>query len=62
MDRYLKPDISIFIDKIDIVTDIYLEHQFSKISEPFLRTSKQLHLEHQKSSKYALRTSEKTDT
>ena len=32
---------------------------FSKISEPFLRTSKQLHLEHQKCSRYALRTSEK---
>ena len=44
---------------IYIVTDIYLEHHFSKISEPFLRTSKQLHLEHQKCSKYALRTSEK---
>ena len=45
---------------IYIVTDIYLEHQFfSKISEPFLRTSKQLHLEHQNCSKYALRTSEK---
>ena len=44
---------------LHIVTDIYLEHHFSKISEPFLRTSKQLHLEHQKCSKYALRTSEK---
>ena len=44
---------------IYIVTDIYLEHHFPKISEPFLRTSKQLHLEHQKCSKYALRTSEK---
>ena len=32
---------------------------FSKISEPVLRTSKQLHLEHQNCSKYALRTSEK---
>ena len=36
-----------------------LRTSFSKISEPFLRTSKQLHLEHQKCSKYALRTSEK---
>ena len=43
-----------------IVTDNHLEHQFfSKISEPVLRTSKQLHLEHQNCSKYALRTSEK---
>ena len=43
-----------------IVTDNHLEHHFfSKISEPVLRTSKQLHLEHQNCSKYALRTSEK---
>ena len=45
---------------IYIVTDNHLEHHFfSKISEPVLRTSKQLHLEHQNCSKYALRTSEK---
>ena len=31
-----------------IATDIYLEHHFSKISEPLLRTSKLPYLEHQK--------------
>ena len=56
--RRIMPSLYIVV-YIYIVTDIYLEHHFSKISEPFLRTSKQLHLEHEKCSKYALRTSEK---
>ena len=53
--------VYIYIQYIYIYSDGHILRTsfFSKISEPFLRTSKQLHLEHQKCSKYALRTSEK---